>query len=174
MTKKSANYLERHRDPNKFHGFPVLIQSETNIRYMATSFNEGWSYAINPISPLLRFTIREDEMGNPGDILHSTEITKNYFPDQELFSKMDEKYYGGLQNLSFQVYLGNGGIEFTAGQKIWIVYEFDKNFDNGANGHSPVGHSSRKTSSDGINWADYQGNANGRYSDQMPMLLMTD
>ena len=79
-----------------------------------------------------------------------------------------------IDELKTQAYFGSSGLNVSNGQNLWVVIELKVAGDPGSKGNSPVGHSLRKVSSDGISWTEYQGNGVGRNSDNMPMILFTD
>lgn len=157
-------------DSEKYHAFPISITRNSNIKYLGSSFfGEDFisGFFINKLS------IFSDNAGSPGNELISTTNFGDYFGTAVL------KDYNGtehtnLSSLRTEAYFGSQGLDVTVGQNLWIVIELKEAGDPGAQGNSPVGHSQRKVSSDGTNWSEYQGNANGRYSDSMPMIILTD
>ena len=120
-----------------------------------------------------KLSIFSDNAGSPGNELISTTNFGDYFGSTVLKDSNGTEY-SDLSSLRTEAYFGSSGLEVTNGQNLWIVIELKEAGDPGALGNSPVGHSQRKVSGDGTNWSEYQGNANGRYSDNMPMILLTD
>ena len=152
-------------DQEKYHAFPITISRNFNIKYLGSSF-----YGLDDIN---RLFITSDNSGSPGNELVSTTNFGDYFGSFTL-KDFNATEYSNLSSLNTEAYFGSSGLSVTNGQKLWIVIELKQEGDPGSQGNSPVGHSQRKVSSDGINWSEYQGNANGRYSDNMPMVLLTD
>ena len=152
-------------DPEKYHAFPITISRNFNIKYLGSSF-----FGLDDIN---RLFITSDNSGSPGNELASTTNFGDYFGSSTL-KDFNATEYSNLSSLNTEAYFGSSGLSVTNGQKLWIVIELKQEGDPGSQGNSPVGHSQRKVSSDGINWSEYQGNANGRDSDNMPMVLLTD
>jgi len=160
-------------DAEKYHAFPISISRDFNIKYLGSSFR---STNNNPVSPALvinKISIFSDNSGIPGNELASTTNIGSYFGDSNLIDFNGIEILG-INSLKTEAYFGSSGLSVSNGQNLWVVIELKEAGDPGAQGNSPVGHSQRKVSSDGINWSEYQGNANGRYSDSMPMILFTD
>ena len=158
-------------DPEKYHAFPISITRNSNIKYLGSSF-AGEDIMLGG-SFINKLSIFSDNAGSPGNELISTTNFGDYFGSSVL-KDFNGTEYSNLSSLRTEAYFGSQGLDVTAGQNLWIVIELKEARDPGAQGNSPVGHSQRKVSSDGTNWSEYQGNANGRYSDNMPMILLTD
>ena len=158
-------------DPEKYHAFPITITRNFDIKYLGSSFTSidimKGGYLINKLS------IFSDNSGSPGNELISTTNFGDYF-GSSILKDFNGTEYSNLSSLGTEAYFGSSGLSVTNGQNLWIVIELKEATDPGALGNSPVGHSQRKVSSDGTNWSEYQGNASGRYSSNMPMVLLTD
>mgnify|MGYP001491423053 CR=1 FL=1 len=157
-------------DAEKFHAFPISITRDFNLKYLGSSFN-GKSFPF--ANTLLKVSIFSDDSGSPGSELASTTNLLNYFGSSVL-QDFNGAEFSNTSNLGLEAYFGSSGLSVTNGQDLWVVIEFELAMDPGSKGNSPVGHSQRKVSNDGINWSEYIGAGNGRYSDNMPMILLTD
>ncbi len=158
-------------DSEKYHAFPISITRNSNIKYLGSSFyGEDMMFGGSFINKLSIFS---DNAGSPGNELISTTNFGDYFGSTVLKDSNGTEY-SDLSQLGTEAYFGSQGLNVTVGQNLWIVIELKEARDPGSKGNSPVGHSQRKVSSDGTNWSEYQGNANGRYSEYMPMVLLTD
>ena len=157
-------------DSKKYHAFPVTFTRDFNIKYLGSSFGNGKTSAINSTN---KISIFSDNLGNPGNELISTSNFADYFGSLNLID------FNGIEilnidQLSTQAYFGSSGLNVSNGQNLWVVIELKESGDPGSRGNSPVGHSQRKVSSDGINWSDYGGLGAGRDPGNMPMILFTD
>ena len=157
-------------DSEKYHAFPISITRNSNIKYLGSSFYGENMFGGSLINKLSIFS---DNAGSPGNELISTTNFGDYFGSAVL-KDYNGTEYTNLSSLRTEAYFGSQGLDVTVGQNLWIVIELKEVGDPGAQGNSPVGHSQRKVSSDGTNWSEYQGNANGRYSEYMPMVLLTE
>ena len=153
-------------DPEKYHAFPVLISETFTAKYIGTSFNAGTI----PTS----VSIYSDNAGVPSSKLITSNSIDSYFSNVPLVISGSGLTQDSLNLLGFQIYLGDAGLSVNNGDKLWVVFEFENAYDNGMRGNTQVGHSARKVSSDGVSWSDYQGQANGRYSNFMPLVLFTE
>ena len=157
-------------DSKKYHAFPITLTRDFNIKYIGSSFGSSLTDSINSTS---KISIFSDDSGNPGSELVSTTNFADYFGSSNLID------FNGIEILNIdelktQAYFGSSGLNVSNGQNLWVVIELKVAGDPGSKGNSPVGHSLRKVSSDGISWTEYQGNGVGRNSDNMPMILFTD
>ena len=160
-------------DPEKYHAFPISITRNSNIKYLGSSFHGENMMTGFGGSLINKLSIFSDNAGSPGNELISTTNFGDYFGSAVL-KDYNGTEYTNLSSLRTEAYFGSQGLDVTVGQNLWIVIELKEVGDPGAQGNSPVGHSQRKVSSDGTNWSRYQGNANGRYSEYMPMVLLTE
>jgi hypothetical protein len=161
-------------DSEKYHAFPIQVSENFTAKYIGSSFNavEGDAEMGNNNSPE-KVSVYSDNSGVPGTELISTTNFGDYFGTGDLLDAGGATHQN-ISSIGFEGYLGSSGIELSYGDKIWVVFKFTSASDPGAQGNSPVDFSARKVSSDGSSWSNYQGLANGRYSDQMPMVMLTD
>ena len=161
-------------NPSKFHAFPIIIQRNFSLKYLGSSYNSfgdgAWS---GQQQNLIKISIFSDNSDSPGSELIATSNFGDYFGSGDLVD-FDGNTVSNLESLRLEAFFGNAGLAVTSGQKLWVVIEQENSTDGGSRGNSPVGFAERKVSNDGINWSEYIGNANGRYSDNMPMVLLTD
>lgn len=157
-------------DPEKYHAFPVLINETFTAKYIGTSFNASDMTPINPLS----VSIYSDNNGVPDGVLITSNMIDSYFSNIPLVISSSGLTQEHLELLGFQIYLGDAGLSVNSGDKLWVVFEFESAYDNGSRGNATVGHSARMVSVDGVTWTNYQGQANGRYSNYMPLVLFTE
>jgi hypothetical protein len=161
-------------DLHYFHAFPVQVSDSFTAKYFGTSFN-GYGAG----TKLLEFSIYSDNNGSPGTKLLSPDLnftSGSGFPDyfgSTTLSTTDSAVQIATGSLGFGTKLGDG-LSLSSGDKIWIVFKFDTAYDPGSRGNSSVPFSARKVSDDGSSWSNYAGQSNGRYSDSMPMIFLTD
>lgn len=158
-------------NPAIYHAFPLNITETFNAKYVASSFN-GFQY--NGVK-LEKISIYSDNNGVPSTELGSSDYSiagDTYF--NTTLQKTDSSTISSLNQLLTNGYFGANGISLTAGDRVWLVCKFPSATDFGSQGNSAVGFSNRKVSSDGTSWTDYAGQANGRESSMMPMVLLTD
>ena len=161
-------------NPSKFHAFPIIIQRNFSLKYLGSSYNSFGDGVWNGQQQnLIKISIFSDNSDSPGSELIATSNFGDYFGSGDLVD-FDGNTVSNLDSLRLEAFFGNAGLAVTSGQKLWVVIEQENSTDGGSRGNSPVGFAERKVSSDGINWSEYIGNANGRYSDNMPMVLLTD
>ena len=158
-------------NPSKFHAFPIIIQRNFSLKYLGSSYNP--TQLGTQQENLTKISIFSDNSDSPGSELIATSNFGDYFGSEDLVD-FDGNTVTNLDSLRLEAFFGNTGLAVSSGQKLWVVIEQEYIFDGGSGGNSPVGFAERKVSSDGINWSEYIGNANGRYSDSMPMILLTD
>jgi hypothetical protein len=152
-------------DQKKYHAFPLLMSETFTAKYIGSGFNAG----TNPT----KVSIYSDNSNVPGTELASSTSFADYFGSTSLQNTVGSTQTS-LSSLGFESYLGSDGLAITSGDRVWLVFQFYSAADPGSIGNSAVGFSQRKVSSDGSSWSNYQGQANGRYSGNMPMVLLTD
>ena len=162
-------------DAEKYHAFPIQVSENFTAKYIGSSFNASSDFGgIGEIGfDPEKVSIYSDNSGLPGTELISTINFGDYFGTGDLLTASGATQQS-LGSLGFEGYLGSTGLQLNSGDKVWIVFKFTSAVDPGMQGNSPVGFSARKVSSDGSSWSNYQGLAYGRYSDQMPMVMLTD
>ncbi len=151
-----------------------ITNKNFSLKYLGSSYNSFGDGAWNGQQQnLIKISIFSDNSDSPGSELIATSNFGDYFGSGDLVD-FDGNTVSNLESLRLEAFFGNAGLAVTSGQKLWVVIEQENSTDGGSRGNSPVGFAERKVSSDGINWSEYIGNANGRYSDNMPMVLLTD
>jgi hypothetical protein len=152
-----------------YHALPISPSQALTGKYIGVAM---------PGSASTSMSIYSDNSNQPGTAIVTSTNKNAFFP-----SSLTLPITGGGTKNDFgggnHYYLSSSGVSLSANTLYWVVVRFSSATDPGSykNASVPGGMmsaSQRMVSSDGVTWTRYNGQANCRYSDQIPEVWITD